>query len=185
MNIFFTSLKISAIIALTATNLSLFDRSARAEQGCVITEEGATICGNTTPKKSKKQPSQSTGSKKVLASNLLVELQKCSRQDDTNIVCQFTITNQGERGGLNLSSFSSSMIDSNGQSHQALNSRLGSSGGVLGASLDEAEPGVTYAASLTFQNVPQSVKKAQLLTVGALLNYRGSRIQFRNIPFSN
>jgi hypothetical protein len=185
MNIFFTGLKISAVIALTATNLALFDRSASAERGCIVTDEGTTICGNTTPKKSKQQPSQSTGSKKVVANNLLVELQRCSRQDATNIVCQFTITNQGERGRIDLYSLFSGLIDSNGTSHQALDSQLGSSGSVLGASLDEAEPGVTYAASLTFQNVPQSVKKAQLLTVGAKFNYRGSRIQFRNIPFSN
>jgi hypothetical protein len=185
MNVFFTSIKISTIIALTATNLSLFDRSARAERGCVVTDEGDTICGSTTPKKSKQQPSQSTGSKKVVTNNLLVELKRCSRQDETNIVCEFSITNKGERGYLSLSSSSSGMIDSSGKSRQALSSQLGSSGGVLGASIDEAEPGIAYAASLTFKNIPQSIKKAQLLTVGVLLNYRGSRIQFRNIPFSN
>jgi hypothetical protein len=185
MNIFSTSLKFAAIIALTATNLSLFNRSASAERGCIVTDEGTTICGNTTPKKSTKQPSQSTGSKKVVTSNLIVELKRCSRQDDTNIVCEFTITNKSERGYLSLSSFSSGMIDSTGKSYQGLYSQLGSSGSVLGASIDEAEPGITYAASLIFRNVPQSINKAQLLTVGALLNYRGSRIQFRNIPFSN
>jgi hypothetical protein len=43
MNRFFTNLKFIAIIALTATNLSLFDRSARAERGCVVTDEGAIV----------------------------------------------------------------------------------------------------------------------------------------------
>jgi hypothetical protein len=185
MNIFLTSLKFIAIVALTATNLSLFDRPARAERGCIVTDEGTTICGNTTPKKSKQQPSRSNGSNKVVAGNLLVELQRCSRQDDTNIVCQFTITNQGERGSLDLYSLFSSMIDSNGSNHKPLYSQLGSSSGVLGASIYEAEPGIAYAASLTFKNIPQSVNKAQLLTVGAQLNYKSPRIQFRNIQFSN
>jgi hypothetical protein len=186
MNIFFNSLRFSAVIlTLTATNLSLFDRSASAERGCIVTDEGATICGNTTPKKSNKQPSQSSGSKKIATNNLLVELKGCSRQDDTNIVCEFTITNKGERGSLDLYSLFSNMIDSNGSNHKPLYSQLGSSGGVLGASMYEAEPGIAYAASLTFKNIPQSANKAQLLTVGAQINYRSARIQFRNIQFSN
>jgi hypothetical protein len=185
MNIFFTSLKFIAIVALTATNLSLFDRPASAERGCIVTDEGSTICGNTTPKKSKQQPSQSTGSKTVATNNLLVELKGCSRQDDTNIVCEFTITNKGERGSLDLYSLFSSMIDSNGKNYKPLYSQLSSSGGVLGASIYEAEPGIAYAASLTFKNIPQSVNKAQLLTIGAQLNYKSPRIQFRNITFSN
>lgn len=186
MNIFFTTLKFSAILALTTTNLFLFDRSASAEQGCVITEEGATICGSTTPKKSKKQPSQNTSSNKtIVANNLLVELQRCSRQDDTNIVCEFILTNKGERRSLDLYSLFSAMIDSNGQSHKALYSRVGSSGGILGASLYEAEPDIAYASSLTFKDIPQSVNKVQLLTIGAQLNYQSARIQFRNIQLSN
>jgi hypothetical protein len=184
MNTFFTNLKFIAVITLTAANLSLFDRSARAERGCVVTDEGATICGNTTPKKSKKQPSQSTESKKVVG-DLLVELKRCSRQDDTNIVCEFTLTNKGERRSLDLYSLFSAMIDSSGKSHQALYSQLGSSSGVLGASLYEAEPDISYAASLTFKDIPQSVNKVQLLTIGAKLNYASRRIQFRNIPVSN
>jgi hypothetical protein len=184
MNIFVNSLKITAVIALTATNLSLFDRSASAERGCIVTDEGNTICGNTTPKKTNKQPSQSTGSKKVVG-DLIVELKGCSRQDDTNIVCEFTLTNKGERRSLDLYSLFSAMIDSRGKSHQALYSQLGSSGGVLGASLYEAEPGIGYAASLTFKDIPQSVNKVQLLTIGAKLNYASGRIQFRNIPISN
>jgi hypothetical protein len=184
MNILSTSLKLIAVIALTATNLSLFDRSATAERGCIVTDEGTTICGNTTPKKSKKQPTQTTGTKK-LVSNLLVELKRCSRQDDTNIVCEFTITNKGERKSLAISTYFSAMIDASGRSHQALYSQLGSSGGVLGASLDEAEPDIAYAASLTFKNIPQSVNRVQLLTIDAKLNYAGGRIQFRNIPVAN
>ena len=173
-----------AVITLTATNLSLFERSAVAERSCITTDEGTTVCGNTAPKKNKKQPSQSNGSKKLVG-NLLVELKRCSRQDDTNIVCEFTLTNKGERRSLDLYSLFSAMIDSSGQSHQALYSRLGSSGGVLGASLYEAEPDIDYAASLTFKDVPQSVNTVQLLTIGAQINYASRRIQFRNIPISN
>jgi hypothetical protein len=184
MNIFFNTLKFTAVIVLAATNLCLFDRAATAERGCIVTEEGATICGNTTPKKGNKQPSQSTGSKKVVG-DLLIELKGCSRQDDTNIVCQFTLTNKGERRSLDLYSLFSAMIDSNGQSHKALYSQLGSSGGVLGASLYEAEPDIAYASSLTFKDIPQSVNRVQLLTIGAQLHYKSARIQFRNIQLSN
>lgn len=185
MNIFFTTLKFSAILALTTTNLFLFDRSARAEQGCVVTEEGATICGSTTPKKNKKQPSQSNGSRKMVSNNLLVELQGCSRQDDTNIVCEFSITNKGERRSIDIFSLYSNMIDSSGKAHKPLYTGLGSGGGVLGASISEAEPDIAYAASLTFKYVPQSINKAQLLTVGGKLGSSYTQVQFRNIPFSN
>lgn len=172
-------------IALIVANLSLLNQSARAERGCIVTDEGTTICGSTTnSKKKNKQPTQNTGFNKVVG-NLLVELKGCSRQDDTDIVCQFNLTNKGERRSLNLSSFFSAMVDSSGRSNQALYSRVGSSGGVLGASLDEAEPGIAYAASLTFKDIPQSVNKVQLLTIGATLNYASGRIQFRNIPISN
>jgi hypothetical protein len=184
MNMFFTNLKFIAVIALTATNLSLFDRSARAERGCIITDEGATICGSTAPKKSKKQPSQSNGSKKLVG-NLLVELKGCYRQDETKITCEFNITNKGERRSLDLFSLFSDMIDSSGQSHKALYSRLGAAGGVLGASLYEAEPDISYAASLTFNDIPQSVNKVQLLAISTKLGSTSGRIQFRNIPVSN
>jgi hypothetical protein len=123
--------------------------------------------------------------KNIVANNLLVELKRCSRQDDTNIVCEFILTNKGERISLDLYSLFSTMIDSNGQSHKALYSQVGSSGGILGASLYEAEPDIAYASSLTFKDIPQSIKKVQLLTIGAQLNYKSARIKFRNIQLSN
>ncbi len=77
------------------------------------------------------------------------------------------------------------MIDSTGKTHKALYTQLGSSAGVLGASLYEAEPDIAYAASLTFKDVPGKINKIQLLTIGAKLGSQSMSVKIKNISIAS
>jgi hypothetical protein len=178
MSIFFSTLKFSAAITLAATNFLLSDQSVNAKNSCILTMKDDAICGKNTSKKTGAQLSKQN-------SDLAVELKECARSNDTNVICEFTITNKGERRSLDIYSLFSEIIDSTGKTHKALYTQLGSSAGVLGASLYEAEPDIAYAASLTFKDVPGKINKIQLLTIGAKLGSQNLSVKIRNISIAS
>jgi hypothetical protein len=178
MNIFSIILRIGGTIALTTTNFFVFNQPINATNSCSSNNSGDAICSKNSLLKNGVQLSQKTG-------GLFIEMKGCTRSDETDVICEFTVINKGSRRSLDISTYFSKMIDSNGKSYQALYATLASHGGVLSASLDEAETDISYAASLTFKNVPQQINKAQLLVVSARLGFNTYNGKFRNISFSS
>ena len=155
------------------------------ERACVATDAGSVVCGKFKSAREEqgqgqeaRQPVQGTIARKEV-DNIVFSLKGC-RKSDTNVKCELTITNKGAEKTLDFLVTSSTLLDSAGKSH------LGTAGDIGGQSrrnpIAPIAPGVDYSASITFENVPEQLVKAQLLK---LLFGGNKSVQFRNIPISN
>ena len=48
----------------------------------------------------------------------------------------------------------------------------------------DMSPGVDYVVDINFENIPEQIKQASLLSIVKAFNQEGV-VQFRNVPFSN
>ncbi len=147
------------------------------QRTCVINDDGATICGKpTTVKKETKKP-QSTGYRKEI-NNFVLLLKKCKRSD-TNVKCDLVVTNKGAERELSLNPAFIKIIDSAGKSHQCQTVEFGS-----GDVTAKITPGVEYAATLNFGNIPDQISQAQILEIDTGVTGVGV-FQFRKVYFTN
>jgi hypothetical protein len=180
MNIIQISLRTSILVSVALTSLIIDTGVARSQQrACVITDDGATVCGKlTTAKKVTQKPTQNSGFRKEV-NNFVFLLKGCTKVD-TTVKCNLLITNKGAERNLGIDAAGlSTIVDSVGKSYPGSTVDIGgvsSSFRVITA----ISPGIDYVAVITFENVPERMIQAPLVNF-----VFGSKVQFRNVAFSN
>lgn len=108
--------------------------------------------------------------------NFVYTLKGC-RKSDTTVKCELGITNKGRERSIYINPGYTTFIDTTGTSNRSSSTDIGGNNGSM-----TITPGIDYSASVTFSNVSEQVMKAQLLNIGTTYN---SKVQFRNVPFTN
>ena len=197
----------SILTSMAFASLFVYSNPARADVSCIVTDNGKAMCGIpmsiprmciatgngkttcgkfTTIKKEDESSNQSSeprpetnkpfaGSGQRKEADKFVFLLKGCRRIDTNIKCELTISNKAESRGFQVQASGSTFVDYNGKTHRGSTSDIG------GENSAQVTPGVNYAATITFENIPDQITRVQLLNLG--FNY--SSVQFRNISFVN
>jgi hypothetical protein len=180
--------RVSLLSSLVVTSLIIHGSPARSDQRvCIITDDGATMCGKpTSSKKEAKNPKQQNSGYRKEVGNIVYLLKGC-RKSDTSVKCEFAITNKAAERRFTLwadnpgfSTGTSTIVDSTGKSYRG---SIIDIGGQRNSSVSLAiAPGIDYEATLTFENIPDRVVKASLMNF-----YADDRVvlQFRNVSFSN
>jgi hypothetical protein len=152
------------------------------ERACIITDTNNTVCGkfkSVKPGQEQGQeasrPAQSTIARKEV-DNFVFALKGC-RRSESSVKCEFVITNKGaERSLLFNTNAASNIVDSSGKLYKGSTADIGGESGSYVAR--KITPGINYSASITFENIPEQLVKAELLELN--IDYRP--LQFRNIP---
>jgi hypothetical protein len=195
----------SILAGMTFASLSVHSNPAHAQlQACIVADNGKTVCGQsgeierlcvTTDGRNKicgkfksvkeekgqeeaRTPAPIAGYRKEV-NNFVLTLESCRRVDE-NVRCQIKIFNKGTKKDIGIDTSGSSLLDLAGRSHPGSVTDFGSGSGSTTAEIDSK---TDIVVSITFNNVPGQIVKAQLLN---LAFYKGIKpIQFRNVPVSN
>jgi hypothetical protein len=177
MHLIRTFLQTSVLAGMVLTSLSIYSNPASAQQqACVITDEGATVCGKLTTQT--KKPNSPSGYRKEV-DKFVILLKGCSRSDAT-IKCNFVITNKGEERGFEIRAGQSSIIDSKGKPYSGTNGEIGADSHP-GLARTTVSPGIDYAANITFEKIPEQITQIPLVN----FHMGGKNVQYRNVSFSN
>jgi hypothetical protein len=171
------------LATLVLASLFIYTKPAQSQQrSCVITNEGATVCGKLTKQTSfsAKQPAQSFGQREEVGDFVYV-LRDCKRLD-TNIQCVFTILNKGKETLKAAYAAAFELVDSNGKSYRGSIFEIGSESGNY--STGTISPGIDYAAKITFESVPGQITRFPLLR-GEFNEPGQKQVHFRNISIAN
>jgi hypothetical protein len=154
------------------------------ERACMTTDGSNSICGKFKSVKQEQaegqetsKPSQSTVARKE-ADNFIYTLKGC-RKSDTTVKCELSMVNKGKERSQRIYTAGlggTTSIDTTGKSNVCSTSDIGGQEQII------MTPGIDYSASITFNNVPEQILKAQLLNISTS---NGGIVQFRNVPFSN
>lgn len=168
----------SVLASMVLTSLSIYSNPASAQQrACVITDEGATVCGKLTTQT--KKPTPNSGYRKEI-DNIVFLLKNCKRSE-ANVMCNFIITNKGSERELAIQLNGSRIVNSSGKTYfpALVNFDSRSSSDYVNVKL---VTNVDYAAFLTFNEIPDQVLPFQLLQINTGLS---KSVQFRNVSISN
>jgi hypothetical protein len=153
------------------------------ERACITTNAGSTVCGKFKSAKGDGQeeartPAPIAGYRKEV-DNFVLTLESCKRVDEI-VRCQIKIFNKGTKKDIGIDTSGSSLLDLAGRSHPGSVTDFGSG---YGSTTAEINSKTDIIVSITFNNIPGQIVKAQLLN---LAFYKGIKpIQFRNVPVSN
>lgn len=198
--------KASILAGMTFTSLSIYSNPAQAstpqicifasngktvcgtlravERACVTTNGSDTICGKfksaiegQDQSQQTSRPSQATIARKEV-DNFVVTLKGC-RKSESTVKCELLITNKGAERDFLINSSYSNILDSSGKSYKGTMADIG---GESGSFINrKITPGIDYTASVTFENIPEQLVRAEILE----LDSRKGAIQFRKVPLSN
>jgi hypothetical protein len=175
----------SLLAGIISASFLVYNNPARADQkACVITDEGATVCGKLT---SIRPPANRPPvlDNQVQVDKITFSLKGC-RRDDKVVKCTFEIVNRGkEEKQLMSRTADSYMIDSNGTSYRGYQLDIGgevSNYDMMGSL--KVSPNLDYFVSITIADIPQEVNKAKILEF-KFKNRLSKPVQFRNVPISN
>ncbi len=177
MHLIRTFLQTSVLTSMVLSSLSIYSNPASAQQrACVITDEGATVCGKLTTQT--KKPNQSSGQRKEV--DKFVFILKGCRRSDTTIKCNLLVTNKGAERELYIQAVErSTIVDSVGKSYPGSTVDIG--GKNSNALWTVISPGIDYSADISFENIPEQIAQAPVLN----LYLHSQKVQFRNVSFSN
>jgi hypothetical protein len=158
MNIIRTFLQTSILASMVLTSLSIHSNPALAQQrACVITDEGATVCGKLTTQE--KKPNQSS-EYRYEGVNGIYLLKGCRRSNRT-VRCNFIITSKGAEYSVNITPYESIVVDSLGRSYPASNFTIGNNNNKATTIF----PRIDYPTILIFENIPTQVTQAKVLSI--------------------
>ena len=174
----------SLLAGIFSAILLISSNPAAAEQkACVITREGATVCGKLTSLKPPSNNPQPTATKQVQIDKFTFDLKGCKR-DGKNIKCIFEIANIGkEQKDITSVGARSYILDSTGTSYQSDSLDMGGSISTTMTGRATIVPGIESFASINIPNVPSEVTQARVLEFFTDLG--GKKVQFRNVPISD
>jgi hypothetical protein len=136
------------------------------------------VCGRPTAvKKGASKPTQVSAYRKEINKFILL-LKGCTRVD-ANVKCDLVVTNKGVERDLSLNPAFIKIIDSVGKSHQCQTVDFGGVGNVTA----KITPGIDYAATITFNDIPDQISQAQILEINT--GYDVGVFQFRKVSFAN
>ena len=173
----------SLLAGIISASLLISNNPARADQkACVITKEGATVCGRLTSLKPPSNNPQPTSNNQVQIDKFTFDLKGCKR-DENAVKCIFKISNRG-REEINISSQAagSYIIDANGTSYRADSIDMGGSISGIFPAYATIVPSIDSFVSVIILGVPLETTKAEVLEFHTSL---GKKVQFRNVPISN
>jgi hypothetical protein len=147
------------------------------QRACVVTDEGAIVCGKLT---TKTRGANSNSAYRREVSKIVYTLKTCKRSD-TTVECEFILTNKDQRERyIGISAYDCKIVDTKGKTYK------GSSATADGRTESDPRitlvPNIDYAATLTFSGIPEGITQAQLLDV---TGYDTGKVQFRNVFLSN
>ena len=195
----------SILAGMTFASLSIYSNPAQAEpEFCIVASNGKTVCGKTRGiermcittngsnticgkfKSAKegqeqgqeaRQPIQGNGSRTVV-NNVTFSSKGCSRSD-TTVKCSFSIRNKGAERDFYLATNTATITDSSGKTYKASNIEMGGQSTYL-ASM-KVTPEIEYEAVLTFDNIQEGVRAAQVLS----FPFESKTVNLMNINISN
>jgi hypothetical protein len=179
MNLMRTVRCTNVLATLILASLFIHAKPARSQQrACVVSDDGVTVCGRPTAvKKGASKPTQVSAYRKEI-NNFALLVKGCKRVD-ANIKCDLVVTNKGVERDLSLNPAFIKIIDSVGRSHQCQTVDFGGVGNVTA----KITPGIDYAATITFNDIPDQISQAQILEINA--GYDVGVFQFRKVSFTN
>mgnify|MGYP000367029689 CR=1 FL=1 len=157
-------------VGVIFTSLSCLSYPAIAEQACVRTSAGQSVCGELLPKE------RGNVTQKIEATGFIFELQGCRRSGD-DVSCNILITNVGDSDTICALSNSSRIISTSGEEFEANKVQVGSGSSRL-------IRGIPVKAVLSFRNTPSRVSNLAVLEVSyeyPPISNRERSIQFRNV----
>jgi hypothetical protein len=201
----------SILAGITFTSFSVYSSPAHSEPvACVIASNGKTVCGKTRAiericvttdgvdnicgkfksfKSGKEEqergqeqeaprPIQGNAPRAVV-NNISVSVRGCNKSD-TTIKCSLSIRNKGADRAVLFYVTDSKITDSSGKTYNGSSIEVGGkkNSNILYPLLTSE---IDYEAMITFENVPEGVRKAQVLS----LSIDGKQANLRNIIFSN
>jgi hypothetical protein len=157
------------------------------ERMCITTDSRNTVCGKFKSVKEGEAQAQEEetprpiqgNAPRVVVDNVVFSSKGCSRSD-TTVKCSFSMRNKGEERIFYLTQTDVTMTDSLGKTHKASRIEMLGDSGVYNIG-GKFTPEIDYEAIMTFDNVPEGVKKSQVLS----FPLRGKTVNLRNITISN
>jgi hypothetical protein len=151
------------------------------ERACVTTDNGV-VCGKFKSVAAEQgqeaaQPVSGNGPREVV-NNITFSLKGCNRSD-TTIKCVFSIINKGSAKYITISGSEASITDFSGKMYKGSSAEIG--GNNSGKNTMQVTPEIDYEASITFENTPVGVKKAQVLS----FPFQSKTVNLRNITISD
>ncbi|MEH1908683.1 hypothetical protein [Nostoc sp.] len=170
----------SVFASIVLSSLLIYSFPAQSQQRvCVITDEGATVCGK--PTKQPKNTNSHSEQRKLI--NGYVFLLKGCRRSDTTIKCNLLITRESTEDNFGIDASKLTIVDSVGKSY---NGSAVEMGGKSGNSVSlRISPGINYVTDITFENIPENITQAPVLKLPVFANNGANNIEFRNVPFLN
>jgi hypothetical protein len=178
MNLVRVIQRFSILVSIASMGLVSSNPASAQQRVCVITDEGAIVCGKLTTQK--QQPTSSSGYRKEIGKFIFL-LKSCKRSD-TTIKCNFSVINKGDEVPTNVSSNWFLLVDSTGKSYPGDGLNIGGNSSNQGQSHSlTISPGIEYLGEITFKSVPETLRQFPLLKIDFLDN----KMNFRNISLSN
>ena len=175
MHLSISRLFFSISTGLALASLPLGDLPAQADQQtCVITSDGATVCGRLIKQQPKKSNSAAGQRKEV---GQFTYLLKGCKRSDTTIKCSYSITNKEKAVGVGFPSQDVSITDAKGKSYLASSIEAGGSKNDIIVNV-LISPGIDYAVEVTFENIPEQISQVPIFR--PLYG-----VEFRNVTFTN
>jgi hypothetical protein len=173
--------EISEVCIIASNGKTVCGKMRLIERMCVTTDGRNNICGKFKSAKEEQErgqeqsevrtPAPSSGYRKEV-DNFEITLESCKRVN-TDINCQLAIKNKSRERPLSFYGRSSTLVEFTSQSYRGTNSLHRST----------IASGDIWYTSVTFENIPDKVVKAQLLSL-SFAEFK-QPVQFRNVAFSN
>jgi hypothetical protein len=187
-----TAQRVCIMIGIFLENLFLSSYSVNAQQTCIVTDNGRTVCGTLQQNSQNSNKTVTKSTNTVEFDYIKLTLKNCKRTNST-VNCYFTLsTNKDGQPGFYCNF--SKMFDSYGNEYLCQQGQLGQAKGRSGTDIYTwMLKDIPLTAIATFREIPNQVKKIPALEVGvAFSEERGSRPSnfqdravFRNISISD
>ena len=197
----------SILAGMTFASLAVYGNPAHADtpQFCAVTSNGQTACGtlktierlcvttdgtNTICGKFKsfkpagqeqgqeaRQPIQGSIPRTVV-NNIAFSLKGCSRSD-TTVKCSLLVKNKGAEKNITIYGNRATITDLSGKTYTGISVEIG--GKINTYNTVNIAPEIDYEAILAFENIPEGVRKIQVLS----MPFESKTVNLRNISISN
>ena len=194
MKLFFFSCvsRINVLMILYSLGVITFSFPVMAvpQEVCIKTSAGDIVCGTPVPKP-KSNINRISREPSVARDNIVTwELQSCTKGEGSFVRCSFSLSTSqdakytviskegsGPNGGCKL-------VDSSGNEYRVSRIQMGNKfAGGDDELVFNMVKGSTYKITIDFANVPASVSRATLFTVGTYATVGGwGGVKFRNVP---
>jgi hypothetical protein len=159
----------------------VYGETARAEEVCVITTAGDTVCGRPVKKKAAAAKRQ-----EFKIENYVFTMKECARWY-TGVYCEISITNNGAARNIRIVAKSQrspaiiGMTDSLGTKYAEKGTYV-QIGGTKGGDIDvELKPGKSYDLTLGFDNVTHIITKADELFLPIYVEDKPGLVRFTDV----